>query len=98
MENASLLGKCEELKRAEKKKSDDVVVRVKDVGVLPVEKSSSNCCNDEIAYGVFAFVIVCTLVCFVIGIISKEPIFYVISIVLMVIAFMIGAISSCCRN
>ena len=39
MENASLLGKCEELKRVvEKKKSDDVVVRVKDVGVLPVEK------------------------------------------------------------
>lgn len=32
MENASLLGKCEELK------SDGVVVRVKDVGVLPVEK------------------------------------------------------------
>ena len=32
LENASLLGKCEELKRAvEKKKSDDVVVRVKDV-------------------------------------------------------------------
>ena len=38
MENASLLGKCEELKRVVEKKSDGVVVRVKDVGVLPVEK------------------------------------------------------------
>lgn len=50
MENASLLGKCEELKRAvEKKKSDDVVVRVKDVGVLPVEKRvvENDCCCDE---------------------------------------------------
>ena len=37
LENASLLGKCEELKRVVEK-SDDVVVRVKDVGVLPVEK------------------------------------------------------------
>ena len=102
LENASLLGKCEELKRVVEKKrrkeNDDVVVNMRDVSALPVEKSSNNCCNDEIAYGVFAFVIVCTLVCFVIGIISKEPIFYVISIVLMVIAFMIGAISSCCRN
>ena len=111
LENASLLGKCEELKRVveknrrkknavkkRRKENDDVVVNMRDVSALPVEKSSNNCCNDEIAYGVFAFVIVCTLVCFVIGIISKEPIFYVISIVLMVIAFMIGAISSCCRN
>ena len=50
MENASLLGKCEELKRVvEKKKSDDVVVRVKDVGVLPVEKRvvENDCCCDE---------------------------------------------------
>ena len=38
LENASLLGKCEELKRVVEKKSDDVVVRVEDVGVLPVEK------------------------------------------------------------
>ena len=38
LENASLLGKCEELKRVVEKKSDDGVVRVKDVGVLPVEK------------------------------------------------------------
>ena len=54
MENASLLGKCEELKRVvEKKKSDDVVVRVKDVGVLPVEKrvvkknSSCDCVEQQ---------------------------------------------------
>ena len=51
MENASLLGKCEELKRAvEKKKSDGVVVRMKDVGVLPVEKrvfEGNDCCCDE---------------------------------------------------
>ena len=51
MENASLLGKCEELKRAvEKKKSDDVVVRVKDVGVLPVEKrvvKKNSSCDDD---------------------------------------------------
>ena len=51
MENASLFGKCEELRRVvdknrrkknavkkRRKENDDVVVRVKDVGVLPVEK------------------------------------------------------------
>ena len=50
MENASLLGKCEELKRVIKKKSDDVVVRVKDVGVLPVEKrvvKKDSSCDDD---------------------------------------------------
>ena len=49
LENASLLGKCEELKRVVEKKSDDVVVRVKDVGVLPVEKTvvkRNDCCCD----------------------------------------------------
>ena len=51
MENASLFGKCEELRRVvEKKKSDDVVVRAKDVGVLPVEKRvvkrNDECCCD----------------------------------------------------
>ena len=56
MENASLLGKCEELKRVvEKKKSDDVVVRMKDVGVLPVEKrvveKNDNCCCDFCCWG-----------------------------------------------
>ena len=55
MENASLLGKCEELKRAVDKKSDDVVVRVKDVGVLPVEKrvveKNDNCCCDFCCWG-----------------------------------------------
>lgn len=56
MENASLFGKCEELKRVvEKKKSDDVVVRVKDVGVLPVEKrvveKNDNCCCDFCCWG-----------------------------------------------
>ena len=50
LENASLLGKCEELKRVVEKKSDDVVVRVKDVGVLPVEKrmvKKNDCCCDD---------------------------------------------------
>ena len=49
MENASLLGKCEELKRVVEKKSDGVVVRMKDVGVLPVEKRvvENDCCCDE---------------------------------------------------
>lgn len=55
MENASLLGKCKELKRAVEKKSDDVVVRVKDVGVLPVEKrvveKNDNCCCDFCCWG-----------------------------------------------
>ena len=49
LENASLLGKCEELKRVVEKKRDDVVVRVKDVGVLPVEKrvvEGNDCCCD----------------------------------------------------
>ena len=62
MENASLLGKCEELKRAVEKKSDDVVVRVKDVGVLPVEKrvvkkdSSSDCDCGAAALCVFLII------------------------------------------
>ena len=50
LENASLLGKCEELKRVVEKKSDDGVVRVEDVGVLPVEKrvvEGNDCCCDE---------------------------------------------------
>ena len=55
MENASLLGKCEELKRVVEKKSDGVVVRVKDVGVLPVEKrvveKNDNCCCDFCCWG-----------------------------------------------
>ena len=55
MENASLLGKCEELRRVVDKKSDDVVVRVKDVGVLPVEKrvveKNDNCCCDFCCWG-----------------------------------------------
>ena len=55
MENASLFGKCEELKRVVDKKSDDVVVRVKDVGVLPVEKrvveKNDNCCCDFCCWG-----------------------------------------------
>ena len=55
MENASLLGKCEELKRVVEKKSDGVVVRVEDVGVLPVEKrvveKNDNCCCDFCCWG-----------------------------------------------
>ena len=55
MENASLFGKCEELRRVVDKKSDDVVVRVKDVGVLPVEKrvveKNDNCCCDFCCWG-----------------------------------------------
>ena len=55
MENASLFGKCEELRCVVDKKSDDVVVRVKDVGVLPVEKrmveKNDNCCCDFCCWG-----------------------------------------------
>ena len=55
LENASLFGKCEELRRVVDKKSDDVVVRVKDVGVLPVEKrvveKNDNCCCDFCCWG-----------------------------------------------
>ena len=55
MENASLFGKCEALRRVVDKKSDDVVVRVKDVGVLPVEKrvveKNDNCCCDFCCWG-----------------------------------------------
>ena len=50
LENASLFEKCEELKPVVEKKSDGVVVRVKDVGVLPVEKrvvEGDDCCDDD---------------------------------------------------
>ena len=55
LENASLFEKCEELKPVVEKKSDGVVVRVKDVGVLPVEKrvveKNDNCCCDFCCWG-----------------------------------------------
>ena len=95
MENASLLGKCEELKRAvEKKKSDDVVVRVKDVGVLPVEKNSS--CDDDCKAGLLVMLLFLGgLGCVLGGAFSGIDILEIIGAVLWMIAAVIAFYQAC---
>ena len=100
MENASLLGKCEELKRAvEKKKSDDVVVRVKDVGVLPVEKrvvkkdSSSDCDCGAAAFCVFLIIGGWGLMMY--SMLDNSVILLLLGVFLFVIAMVIASYQAC---
>ena len=100
MENASLLGKCEELKRAvEKKKSDDVVVRVKDVGVLPVEKrvvkkdSSSDCDCGAAALCVFLIIDGWGLMMY--SMLDNSVILLLLGVFLFVIAMVIASYQAC---
>ena len=100
MENASLLGKCEELKRAvEKKKSDDVVVRVKDVGVLPVEKrvvkkdSSSDCDCGAAALCVFLIIGGWGLMMY--SMLDNSVILLLLGVFLFVIAMVIASYQAC---
>ena len=100
MENASLLGKCEELKRVvEKKKSDDVVVRVKDVGVLPVEKrvvkkdSSSDCdCGAE---ALCVFLIIGGWGLMMYSMLDNSVILLLLGVFLFVIAMVIASYQAC---
>ena len=98
MENASLLGKCEELKRAvEKKKSDGVVVRVKDVGVLPVEKrvvkkdSSSDCG----AAALCVFLIIGGWGLMMYSMLDNSVILLLLGVFLFVIAMVIASYQAC---
>ena len=100
MENASLLGKCEELKRVvEKKKSDDVVVRVKDVGVLPVEKrvvkkdSSSDC--DCGAAALYVFLIIGGWGLMMYSMLDNSVILLLLGVFLFVIAMVIASYQAC---
>lgn len=101
MENASLLGKCEELKRVvEKKKSDDVVVRVKDVGVLPVEKrvvEGNDCCCDDDCKAVLLVMLLFLggLGCVLGGAFSGIDILEIIGAVLWMIAAVIAFYQAC---
>ena len=100
MENASLLGKCEELKRAvEKKKSDNVVVSVKDVGVLPVEKrvvkkdSSSDCDCGAAALCVFLIIGGWGLMMY--SMLDNSVILLLLGVFLFVIAMVIVSYQAC---
>ena len=100
MENASLLGKCEELKRVvEKKKSDGVVVRVKDVGVLPVEKrvvkkdSSSDCDCGAAALCVFLIIGGWGLMMY--SMLDNSVILLLLGVFLFVIAMVIASYQAC---
>ena len=100
MENASLLGKCEELKRVvEKKKSDDVVVRVKDVGVLPVEKrvvKKNSSCDDDCKALLLAMLLFLGAVgCMLGGAFSGIDILEIIGAVLWMIAAVIAFYQAC---
>ena len=93
MENASLLGKCEELKRVvEKKKSDGVVVRMKDVGVLPVEKRvvENDCCCDEMdsctVASIVGFVFASGLGCIAAAVSTGFHVLVIVGFVLWIIA------------
>lgn len=98
MENASLLGKCEELKRVIKK-SDGVVVRVKDVGVLPVEKrvvkkdSSSDCDCGAAALCVFLIIGGWGLMMY--SMLDNSFILLLLGVFLFVIAMVIASYQAC---
>ena len=99
MENASLLGKCEELKRDVEKKSDGVVVRVKDVGVLPVEKrvvkkdSSSDCDCGAAALCVFLIIGGWGLMMY--SMLDNSVILLLLGVFLFVIAMVIASYQAC---
>ena len=93
MENASLLGKCEELKRVVEKKSDGVVVRMKDVGVLPVEKrvvEGNDCCCDEMdsctVASIVGFVFASGLGCIAAAVSTGFHVLVIVGFVLWIIA------------
>lgn len=98
MENESLLGKCEELKRVIKK-SDGVVVRVKDVGVLPVEKrvvkkdSSSDCDCGAAALCVFLIIGGWGLMMY--SMLDNSVILLLLGVFLFVIAMVIASYQAC---
>lgn len=98
MENASLLGKCEELKRVVEKKSDGVVVRMKDVGVLPVEKrvvknSSSDC--DCGAAALYVFLIIGGWGLMMYSMLDNSVILLLLGVFLFVIAMVIASYQAC---
>ena len=99
LENASLLGKCEELKRVVEKKSDDVVVRVEDVGVLPVEKrvvkkdSSSDCDCGAAALCVFLIIGGWGLMMY--SMLDNSVILLLLGVFLFVIAMVIASYQAC---
>ena len=100
LENASLLGKCEELKRVVEKKSDDVVVRVKDVGVLPVEKrvveGNDCCCDGDCGAPLLAvFLILGGWGLMMYSMIDNSIILLLLGVLLMVIAIVIGSYQAC---
>ena len=99
MENASLLGKCEELKRVVEKKSEGVVVRMKDVGVLPVEKrvvkknSSSDC--DCGAAALYVFLIIGGWGLMMYSMLDNSVILLLLGVFLFVIAMVIASYQAC---
>ena len=98
LENASLLGKCEELKRVVEKKSDDVVVRVEDVGVLPVEKrvvKKDSSCDDECKGGVILLFVFGGLGCMLGGGLSGVDILEIIGAVVLMITAVLCFYQAC---
>ena len=102
LENASLLGKCEELKRVVEKKSDDVVVRVEDVGVLPVEKrvvEGNDCCCDEMdsctIASIVGFVFASGLGCIAAAASTGVDTLAIVGVVLWIIAFVFASYQAC---
>ena len=99
LENASLFEKCEELKPVVEKKSDGVVVRVKDVGVLPVEKrvvkkdSSSDCDCGAAALCVFLIIGGWGLMMY--SMLDNSVILLLLGVFLFVIAMVIASYQAC---
>ena len=99
LENASVLGKCEELKRVVEKKSDDGVVRVEDVGVLPVDKrvvkkdSSSDCDCGAAALCVFLIIGGWGLMMY--SMLDNSVILLLLGVFLFVIAMVIASYQAC---
>ena len=95
MENASLLGKCEELKRVVEKKSDDVVVRVKDVGVLPVEKrvvkrNDECCCDfDDWTWLLSMFLFLGGLGCIIGGVAAESVALFIVGLIILVLSIVL---------
>ena len=96
MENASLFGTCEELKRVvEKKKSDDVVVRVKDVGVLPVEKrvvkrNDECCCDfDDWTWLLVMFLFLGGLGCIIGGVAAESVALFIVGLIILVLSIVL---------
>ena len=95
LENASLLGKCEELKRVVEKKSDDVVVRVEDVGVLPVEKrvvkrNDECCCDfDDWTWLLVMFLFLGGLGCIIGGVAAESVALFIVGLIILVLSIVL---------